>query len=169
MTEAAAPNLRSARDDDGDAIAHLIAACFAEYPGCVFDRAAEFPELDAIATHFAGQMGAMWVAEWGGGLVGCLAVRPTPSGSAELLKVYVAADQRGTGLARRLLAEAERYAAEGGIERMELWSDTRFTRAHRFYVKHGFVDTGERRFLGDVSSSWEARFVRSGAVSAAAG
>ena len=169
MTDSAVPTLRPATDDDGDALARLIAACFAEYPGCRFDRATEFPELDAIATHFAQQGGCMWVAEQGAGIVGCLGVRPTPAGSVELLKVYVAADLRGSGLARRLLSRAETFAAARQVDRIELWSDTRFTRAHGFYAKHGFLDTGERRFLADLSDSWEARFVRPATLSAAAG
>jgi putative acetyltransferase len=155
-----AVTIRPARDEDGDGLADLIAACFREYPGCLFDRALEFPELYAIASHFAARAGAIWVAELGTRIVGSLAVRPAGEGAVELLKVYVAEEVRGTGLALRLLAEAERFAAAVGVRRIELWSDTRFTRAHRFYEKHGFVRTGERRFLADISDSYEDRFVR---------
>ncbi|TVQ29044.1 MAG: N-acetyltransferase [Geminicoccaceae bacterium] len=167
MSATDAPQLRPARDDDGDGLADLIAACFAEYPGCLFDRALEFPELDAIATHFADQDGVIWLAEQRGRIVGSLGARPTADGGLELLKVYVDARWRGTGLALRLLGQAECLASQRAAHQLELWSDTRFERAHRFYAKHGFRPTGERRFLADISDSWEARFVRP--LNAAAG
>ena len=50
MLSRAATHIRPATDGDGDAIADLIEAAFAEYEGCLFDRAAEFPELDAVAA-----------------------------------------------------------------------------------------------------------------------
>ena len=160
MSHPLAPFLvRPARDDDGDALAALIAGCFAEYPGCVFDRAAEHPELDAIASHFARQAGAVWVAEAAGTVVGSLATRLQGDEAVELLKVYVTRAARGRGIAESLLAEAAALARRAGRERLELWTDTRFERAHRFYEKHGFVRTGERRFLGDLSDSWEWRYV----------
>mgnify|MGYP001829116333 CR=1 FL=1 len=156
----AMPLIRCATDHDGDGLGALIAACFAEYPGCVFDRAAEFAELDAIATHFEQLRGALWVAEQGGAIVGSLGVRPLPSAAVELLKVYVGEPWRGSGLAGRLLEHAVAFACARDAAVLELWSDTRFLRGHRFYEKHGFRRTGESRRLADLSDTVEARFVR---------
>jgi len=158
------PAPRPAVDADGDALARLIAACFAEYPGCRFDRAREFPELDAIARHFAAIDGSLWVADGADGLAGSLGARPLEPGTVELVKVYVDARWRGSGLASRLLAQGLAFARARGAVTVELWSDTRFTRAHAFYRKHGFRSTGEARFVGDLSASWEARFVRGAAA-----
>jgi putative acetyltransferase len=159
MTPVAPPPLRPVVDADGPGLAALIAACFAEYDGCLFEPT-EFPELDAIARHVAAADGRMWVAEAEGALVASLGARPAGADAVELLKVYVARPWRGTGLADALLAAAAEFARARDARRLELWSDTRFTRAHAFYVKNGFVRTGETRFLDDVSRSWEARFVR---------
>jgi putative acetyltransferase len=41
---------------------------------------------------------------------------------------------------------------------MFFWSDTRFTDAHRLYARLGYVRTGDRRDLGDISNSSEYRF-----------
>ena len=61
-------------------------------------------------------------------IVGCVGVAPSrSSGDWELLKLYVAADQRRQGLARRLTALAEDWARGRGASAIELWSDTRFT------------------------------------------
>ncbi|MGZ4618494.1 MAG: hypothetical protein ACXV3F_07160 [Frankiaceae bacterium] len=43
--------------------------------------------------------------------------------------------------------------------RVELWSDTRFANAHRLYERLGYVRTGRRRELHDLSRSTESEFV----------
>jgi putative acetyltransferase len=72
--------------------------------------------------------------------------------------MYVCADQRGQGLAGRLLATAEAHAVQAGGRRMELWSDSRFARAHRFYEKHGYRRGGATRDLHDLSHTVEYDF-----------
>lgn len=152
--------IRPATDADGDAVGEVLAAVFAEYPGCVYDRAAEFPELDKLASHYAARDGAVWVAESGGRIVGCVAIDPLPDGESwELHRMYVLQNQRGGGIARALLATALAHARERGARRIELWSDTRFARGHRFYEKVGFRRTGQERELHDLSNSREYRFV----------
>nr|WP_183191675.1 GNAT family N-acetyltransferase [Ancylobacter tetraedralis] len=159
-----------ARDTDGDAIAGLIAGAFAEYAGCVFDRAAEFPELDAIASHFAARGGVIWVAEGGvegtfeGGkppaVIGSLAIAPSgdddaPAGALELFKVYVAASARRRGVARALFDEARRHALAREAPEIRLWTDTRFLDAHRFYERCGFRRISGARACHDLSATWE--------------
>ena len=168
--------IRPGRDEDGDAFIALIGACWAEYPGCVLDVDGEVAELRALASHFRTRGGALWAAEADGALVGMVAIAPCPRERFvgmvaiapypreravwELSRLYVAADRRGTGLAGRLLARAEADAVASGAERLVLWSDTRFTRAHRFYEKHAWWPTGERRVLADLSRSVEHRFTK---------
>ncbi|MGF1475581.1 MAG: GNAT family N-acetyltransferase [Geminicoccaceae bacterium] len=160
-----APVIRCAVDEDGEGIAELICAVFREYEGCVFDREAEFPELDAVATHFAGRQGAVWVAVQSECVVGSIAVAWMPHTRVhELLKLYVAMDQRGGGLAPALLDRALGFVADRGAQHIELWTDTRFTRAHRFYERHGFRFTGRIRELGDLSGSKEFHYVRDGVL-----
>lgn len=153
-------SLRPARDDDGPALAQLIAACFAEYEGCLY-ASAEFPELAAPASHYVGRGGFLRVATEGERLVGSLAAVPVPEqGAVEVSKVYLAAALRGRGGAQRLMAEAESFAAALGARRLVLWSDTRFARAHRFYEKLGFTPQPVTRYLADVSRTWEFRYER---------
>jgi len=153
-------SFRPASDADGPALAALIAACFAEYPGCLFE-AAEFPELKAPARHYEARGGLLWVVYDYHLLVGALAVVPVPAQqAAELSKVYLAADHRGRGVAQHLLQQAEAFALRAGARRLVLWSDTRFTRAHRFYEKQGFARVPVARYLADVSRTWEYRYER---------
>jgi len=152
--------IRPASDLDGDGISVLMAEAFAEYDGCIFDRTAEFPELDAIASYFRERGGIIWVAEMDGVVVGSMATAPTrdadaPSGTWEVFKVYVAQSARRRGLARALYANVlERAQAEGAPE-LRLWTDTKFVDAHRFYESCGFVLSGEPRELHDLSLTLE--------------
>ena len=153
--------LRVGRDSDAAGFIALISACWAEYPGCVFDLDGEVPELRALASHFAAQDGALWVAEVAGSVVGMVATHPLPgSPDWEICRMYVAADQRGTGVAAALLGAAEAHARAAGAEMIRLWSDTRFTRAHTFYAKQGYVRQGPIRVLNDLSNSLEFPFIK---------
>ncbi len=148
--------IRPGRDADGPAFIALIGRCWADYPGLVLWVDEEEPELRALASHFAGLGGALWIAGDG---VGMAATRPLARGTAggawEICRVYVHPDAHGSGLAQRLMAVAEGHS--GGP--FELWSDTRFARAHRFYGKLGYRQDGERA-LSDRARSREFRFVK---------
>lgn len=151
---------RPGRDSDGPGYIELIASCWAEYPGCVMDVDGENPELRALASYFSKAGGTAWTAESDGKIVGMVGVRPGGDGSWELCRLYVAASFRGTGLAARLLDEAQRWVAAHGACGFDLWSDTRFDRAHRFYERHGFVRSGGIRSLNDKSRSLEFRYAK---------
>lgn len=148
--------LREATDHDGDAVGAVIARCFADYPGVIFDRAAEFPELDAIASHFAAGGGKLWVAEQAGRIVGTFAIATSDEPRVmELHKVYLLPEMRGKGLARRLLDQALAFAAACGACEIKLWTDTRFAAGHRFYEANGFVRQPGGRTVDDISKSSE--------------
>jgi GNAT superfamily N-acetyltransferase len=153
--------LRAACDADADGFIALIGACWAEYPGCILDVDGELPELRALATHFAEAGGALWTAECNGRVAGMIGTRPLDGdGAWEICRLYVAAEQRGNGLARSLLDAAEGHARAAGAARLVLWTDTRFDRAHRFYEKHSYVRQGAIRVLDDISKSLEFRYAK---------
>jgi putative acetyltransferase len=152
----AGATLRRARDADGPAIAALIEAVFAEYPGVMFVPE-EMPELEAPATAFAREGGELHVAERGGRVVGCVGWTPS-EGGVELKKLYVARAERRAGLGAELCDVVERAAARRGVRSLELWSDTRFETAHAFYERRGWVRDGRTRALGDRSATVELHF-----------
>lgn len=153
--------LRAGRDSDAAGFIKLIRDCWAEYPGCVFDLDGEVPELRALASYFAAQNGALWVAEVAGAVVGMVGTHPLPGTLGwEICRMYVAASQRGTGVAAALLSTAQAHARDAGAEVIRLWSDTRFTRAHSFYAKLGYVRQGPIRVLNDLSNSLEFPFIK---------
>ncbi len=149
--------IRPGRDADAAGFIALIRACWSEYPSIIFDLDGEMPELRALASYYAAAGGALWAAEDAtGSVVGMIALRPHPEG-AEICRLYLASALRGTGLAERLLCTA---AGHAGPVPLVLWSDTRFTRAHRFYEKQSFLRSGPIRPLQDISHSLEYGYRR---------
>ena len=53
------------------------------------------------------------------------------------------------------VAAAEARALVAGADGMQLWTDTRFETAHRFYERKGYVADGRTRALYDLSNSIE--------------
>jgi putative acetyltransferase len=153
------PHLRDARDDDAAGLIALIGGVFAEYPGCVLDVDGELPELRRIASAFAEKGGRFWIAERAAQVVGCIGLAPSgaPCG-VELAKLYVARELREAGLGSRLVELVERTAREQDARFVELWSDTRFVTAHRFYEKRGYLRSPETRELGDLSHTVEFHY-----------
>ena len=137
------------------AVAALIEACFNQYPGCLFTWD-EFPELRAPASWAAGRGTEFWVVDdTADSIAGCIAATPDGGTGVELHKFYVAAPLRGAGLAQMLATKVFACAERVKASNIFLWTDTRFTRAHRFYEKMGFARQPETRHLGDVSDTTE--------------
>lgn len=150
------------RDDSGPLIA-LIGGVYAEYAGCVLDLPGIDADLPRMRDAIDEAGGAFWVVERDGEVVACVgwaprAVDGRPGG--ELKRLYVRADQRGSGIGQWLVLRVEEAARADGAEVIELWSDTRFLDAHRLYTRLGYRPTGETRELHDPSDTTEYRFVR---------
>lgn len=151
--------LRDANDADAGQLIALIESIYAEYPGCVLDVDGEAPHLRRPASAFAGWGGRLWVVEDGGHVVACVGY--TDHGRfAELKHLYVAAAARRRGLGRELTGLAEEAARAAGHTRMQLWTDTRFTEAHRLYERLGYVRGRRRRHLHDRSRTVEYHYRR---------
>lgn len=96
--------------------------------------------------------GAFWIAISDDGEVfGTVALKlvPEDDDSIELKRMYIDQSVRGTGLAHRLTDTVIEWGKEHGYKKVVLWTDTQFTRAHRFYEKYGFTYTGRKRDMDD--------------------
>jgi len=60
-------------------------------------------------------------------------------GMGALRKMFVARDQRGSGLAAALLDTLTVWCVGAGMGALYLGTTNRFLAAHRFYEKHGFL------------------------------
>jgi GNAT superfamily N-acetyltransferase len=61
-------------------------------------------------------------------------------GDAEIKRMYVRADRRRTGFARRILAELERTATQAGVKRLVLETGMKQPEAIAMYRAAGFTD-----------------------------
>ncbi len=155
------PRLRPAHDEDSWDVIALIAACWSEYPGCVMDVHGECPDLLAPASAYRELGGAFWVAtDPCQTVVATVGWRPLSAGALELERLYVHRRWRRRGLAASLADLVEEAAADRHAGAIELWSDTRFADAHRFYERRGYVRGGPDRELGDLSHTREHYFVK---------
>jgi RimJ/RimL family protein N-acetyltransferase len=75
--------------------------------------------------------------------VGYLACFVDAPGQGHVVSVYVAPSQRGTGLAGRMLDRVTEWArGEAGLDRLHLYVHEDNARAHAFYRRYGFTETG---------------------------
>ena len=127
--------VRRAVASDSAAAAAIVRAVYEEF-GFTWDEAGYHSDLRDVEVSYA----AFFVAEREGRMVGTAGL--TSHGSLE--RLYVLAEARGSGAGSALLAAVVEAARGGGHRQLEIWSDKRFTDAHRLYEGHGARVVGER-------------------------
>lgn len=160
----ALPVRREARDADSEALIELISSCFAEYPGCVMDVDGEEPWLRRPASAYTEAHGTLWVFGLGGPeepVVACGGMKSVAPGRYELKNLYVGAPARRHGLGGELTELVEDTARALGGTVLQLWTDTRFTDAHRLYERHGYLRRPQTRELHDLSNTTEFFYEKS--------
>jgi N-acetylglutamate synthase-like GNAT family acetyltransferase len=86
----------------------------------------------------------LWLADRDGAVVGCVAIVAASAEQAQLRWYLVAPEARGTGLGRRLLAEAVAFSWSAGYRSITLWTVSRLAAAARLYLAAGFVKVQEK-------------------------
>lgn len=147
-------HVREARRTDSEGLIQLIDTVYREYGDKICLEGYDADLLE-VPESYQTQGGVIVVIEHDNKIVGshaCVPVDAT-SGLYTFRRLYVNARYRGVSPVGQLLMQwAIDYAVSQGAKRIEFWSDTRFTRAHRFFDKFGFQRTGEVREMHD---SWE--------------
>jgi GNAT superfamily N-acetyltransferase len=123
---------------DSAAATNLIAALNAELEARYPEPGVKHLRLDP--DEVAPGRGGFFVAYRGDRPVGCGAVRLHEDGSAEVKRMYVAAEERGTGVGKAILAVIEAEARRLGAGRLVLETGTRQTEAIGLYRQAGFVE-----------------------------
>jgi DNA-binding MarR family transcriptional regulator/N-acetylglutamate synthase-like GNAT family acetyltransferase len=93
---------------------------------------------DPDAADMIAPRGAFLVASVDGLPLGCVGLKGTAGGYAEIKRLWVAASARRLGLARALMAAAERRAAELGVARLRLDTNSALPEAAALYRKTGW-------------------------------
>ncbi len=152
--------IRPVRNKDGDGLIDLIERCFSEYPGVVVELDGIDSDLNAYATALEKIGGEGFVIEQDGRIVGLVSGFLATGSHYQLKRIYLDADLRGSGMGGKLLRLIEDRAKACGATAIELWSDSRFLRAHWFYQREDFARSGKERELGDLSNTVEYHFVK---------
>lgn len=144
--------IASARPSDPDAC-WLIEALDADlrdrYPGSVINGLT-LEDLDNPRLLFL-------VARMGDRPVGCGAVRPIEPGVGEIKRMFVVADSRGRGIARRLLAALEAGPRARGLSILRLETGSHQPEAIGLYESSGYARIGP---FGDYSHPKSVYFER---------
>jgi len=132
------PDLRPATAEDAEAVAAIWHAGWRDgHLGNVPAELVAVRTPESFRTRAAARVGDTVVATVEDAVAGFIMVD-----GAEVEQVYVAAGHRGSGVARLLLAEAERLVATGGHPRAWLAVVAGNERARRFYAREGWTDEG---------------------------
>ena len=152
--------IRAVRDSDAGGLITLIGTCFKEYAdqGVQIDLGNLDRDLYSYATSLAQSRGEGFVLEKDGEIVACFSYAQETATRFELKRFYLRAAERGGDTAQHMLRYLENCVREKGAQEFHLWSDTRFTRAHNFYKREGFIQQLETRYLHDISNTTEYHF-----------
>ena len=149
--------VRYAVPEDCGALGEIMAVSFRSAFGGFISR--ETLDRCAVAENCAGLLASLpkemttltgWVD---GKLMGLLVCSEQPDGRAEIEAIHSLPESWGTGLGAAMLDFALRGRSAG------LWAFEENRRARRFYEKHGFAFTGERR-ISEFDGAVEVRYER---------
>lgn len=122
-----------AHPDAEELMAMLDAEVVDIYKGASVETGALSSEMKAAFK------GVFLIARRNGIPVACGGVLYLDDTTGELRRVYARPEERGSGVARALIAELERVASEHGMSRMLLETGDRQARAIRFYEALGYT------------------------------
>ena len=95
---------------------------------------------DPDATDMMAPRGVFFVAYSDGMPLGCVGVKGTDKGYAEIKRLWISPASRGLGLSRTLMAEAERAAKDLGITLLRLDTNSALPEAVALYQRSGWSE-----------------------------
>lgn len=103
----------------------------------------------------------LWVADYGGDMVGSVMCVPDDEPSVAKLRVLLVEPYaRGMGVGGALVSRCLSFAADAGYRRIRLWTVNRLTEAARLYRRFGFVvesETQTSMFGGELTAQTWSR------------
>jgi len=84
--------------------------------------------------------GVFLVARLDGAAVGCGGLKVKDRSLGEIKRMWVAPSTRGLGIAQRVLEALERYAADVGVDVLQLDTNGSLTEARALYARNGYVE-----------------------------
>jgi N-acetylglutamate synthase-like GNAT family acetyltransferase len=134
--------IRSATADEAEAVVALIHRAFAQYRGKLTPESGALSET-AATIRAAMASGSVVVALDRSRIAGCVSVQRKPD-FAYAGRLAVDPQAHGTGIGRRLMAEAERLARQMGASRLRVDVRLALTENRAFFRALGFVEGTHR-------------------------
>ncbi len=155
--------LRLASSQDCQSVIEFIDGVLREYGDEILLTGADRDLMD-ITAHYEQLGGAFVVLDDEGQVRGTHAVMPdnTRHDVCFLRRLYLEQALRGGEWGVRLMDWTLDWAAARGARRVELWSDTRFERAHGFFRRYGFRQDGRVREMHDGIEPYKEHFFSKG-------
>lgn len=143
---------RQAQEADWEALRQLRLRALADAPDAfasTLEAEVAFPDEVWRQRAEGGTVSANFIAREGGVDVGLAAVfaEPDAPGRMHLVSMWVDPGYRRRGVARALVDQAVRWAAERRAREVILWVADQNAAARRLYERIGFRPTGERQPL----------------------
>jgi len=136
-------SIRKATDEDASGILECLSAAFAEYrdeyTSDAFADTVLTPE--AIAKRL-GEMAIFVATGESGKVIGTVACAVVSEDEGHIRGMAVVPESQGSGIARRLLMQAESYFRERNCKRISLDTTTPLKRAILLYERFGFSASG---------------------------
>jgi GNAT superfamily N-acetyltransferase len=105
-----------------------------------FDAEAYEAELRGLPGDYASPDGALLVAESGGGIAGCVALKRLDGRTCEMKRLFVDSRHHGEGIGKALAQAIVQRAKDLGYSRMMLDTGPKQLEAQTLYRKLGFRD-----------------------------
>ena len=134
--------IRPIQSSDNEILAKIIRQCFRDFGAPTAGTVFEDPTTDDLYALFREEKSVLWVAEWGGEVVGCCGIYPSdnlPEDYVELVKLYLSADARGKGIGKALMQKSIESAGELGYTNIYIESLPEFDIAVSLNEKSGFI------------------------------
>lgn len=135
-------NIRPIEQKDNAVLASVIRTALTEFgankPGTVYYD----PTTDALFELFQTPGSYYFIATINEDVVGGCGIFPTenlPEDTCELVKLYLHANARGTGLGKKLMEKSMQWAKENGYTQVYLESMPELAKAVSIYEKVGFT------------------------------
>lgn len=127
--------------DPGDARAQACMQAYYQELAERFDEGFDVTlSCDPELADMQAPRGSFLLALADGLAVGCVGLKGTDKGYAEVKRLWVAPEARGLGLSRKLMARLEQTAASMGIALLRLDTNTQLPEAVGFYRKAGWQE-----------------------------
>ncbi len=132
--------IRRARPADVPALHDIVERAYGVYVERIGRRPAPMDDDYAVRV----TKWDVFVADEGSGRVRGLIVLEPATGYLVIANVAVDPEHQGTGIGRALLAHAEEFALENGLDEVRLFTNVKMTENQRLYRRLGYEETGRQ-------------------------